>query len=208
MRITIVILLLFAFNTAEVLGQADEAMKLKKDKDNIKVYLGQVQESDMIHMKIITTVNAPVSNIAALLQDINSYPEWMTNVETTTVLKELSEHESYYYIAMSAPWPVSNRDNIVHIQMSENPASKVVTFNVNGVPDFIPEKEGFVRVKKSYGTWRITPLENGETEVASIYSSDPSGSMPLWVVRLFIVEGSYEMFVNMKELVKKEKYQH
>lgn len=78
---------------------------------------------------------------------------------------------------------------------------------MKGVPDYICEKPGIVRVLSSHGVWELTPMQNGETKILTVHSTDLSGSLPVWVFRIFVVGGIYNMFVNMKEFVKQEKYQ-
>lgn len=187
-------------------AQIEDAWVLKKDKNDIQIFIKSEEGSNVLSYKILTTINAPVSDIKAILYDIRSYPDWTPSLKTAEILTHISKDEMYYYVDVDAPWPISNRDNIIHFQMHEEPLSKTTEISVIGVPDYIDKKAGVVRVLESKGIWRLNPTANNKTEVVSIHSSDPSGSLPVWIVKIFIVNNIYKLFLNLKEEVQKEKY--
>lgn len=179
---------------------------LKKDKNNIQIFTQSVEESNVVKYKILATVDAPVADVAALLYDVESYPEWTPSLKTTEILSQITIDEMYYYIDVNAPWPISNRDNIIHFLWHEDTLTKIVKINLYGVPNYIDQKDGIVRVTRSEGSWQLRPKTKYKTEIVSIHSSDPSGKLPAWIVKIFIVNNIYNLFINLKEEVKKEKY--
>ena len=205
MKIAVAILITLFFLTEERTPPDGDAWVLKKNKNDIKVFTRQAEGSNMKEFKIIATVVVPISHLVAVLKDVESYPQWMLDVKTTKILKQVSSNEKYYYIEIDAPWPISNRDNIIHFQLQDNPSTKVVTINVAGKPDYLPKKPDVVRIPHSGGTWELRPKENGETEVLSIYSTDPGGSLPAWIINIFVVDRCYKSLINLKEFVEKEK---
>lgn len=187
-------------------GQVDDGWVLKKDKNDIQIFIKSEEGSNVLCYKILTTINAPVSNIKALLHDIKSYPDWTPSLKTAEILAQLSKDEMYYYVDVDAPWPISNRDNIIHYQQHEDQISKTVEISLTGVPNYISKVSGVVRVTQSKGMWKLTPKDKDKTEVISIHSSNPSGSLPMWVVKIFIVNNIYNLFINLKEEIKRDKY--
>lgn len=190
-----------------MIGQSLDGWLLKKDKNNIQIFIKTDKKSNVLSYKIFATVDAPVSDVAALLYDVESYPVWTPSLKTADILSRLNKDEMFYYVDVNAPWPLSNRDNIIHFQKHKDQVSNAVEIIVTGVPDYISEVRGVVRVTQSKGIWKLTPKEKNKTEVLSIHSSDPSGNIPVWIVKIFIVNNIYNIFKNLKEEVKKDKYQ-
>jgi len=180
---------------------------LEKDKDNIRIWTRDTETSNIKSFKAVTIVSASVAQLASVLNDVGAYPEWMANLESTEILKEISKNECYYYFEVEAPWPVSNRDNVVHFKLTNNYETKGFKVDVIGDADYIAEKQDIVRILKSIGTWEITPIEKGKTEVVFEYAADPGGKLPAWAINIFIVDGPFKTLSNLKEFVKQEKYQ-
>ncbi|MCF6170691.1 MAG: START domain-containing protein [Bacteroidales bacterium] len=205
MKTALVLLLsTFFLFSEENLVPADDGWVLKKDKNNIKVFTRQTAEGKMKEFRIIALLKASMTQLVATLEDVEAYPQWMSDVKSTKILRQFNPNEKYYYIEIDAPWPISNRDNIIHFQLQADTIGQVVTIKVEGMPDYIPEKKDIVRIPHSGGTWELRPKENGETEVISLYATDPGGNLPDWVINMFIVDRCYRSLINLKEFVEKK----
>lgn len=187
---------------SQIFGQASDDWTLKKDKNNIKVYTRLSEGTDIIEVKVISSIKATIPQISALLAEVETYHKWMPNVKTTKVLHKISSNELYYYIELNAPWPISNRDNIIHFHNTLDQETGIARIVVNGVADYLPENKGIVRITHSTGIWQLIPMGNDEVKVISTYLSDPSGKLPLWVIKLFVVDSIYDTFINLKKLVE------
>ena len=67
-------------------------------------------------------------------------------------------------------------------------------------------RKGIVRVKYSKVTWTVTPLHNGRFKVEYRLQMDPGGSIPAWLLNLFISKGPFESFTKLKEEIQTPKY--
>lgn len=207
MKISLTILMAFILNAEASIDIPADNWVLEKDKDNIKVWTLETETSSIKSFKAVTSINASVTQLAAVLKDIEAYPQWMSNIGTTEVLEAINENECYYYFEVEAPWPVSNRDNIVHFKLTKNYETKGFKVYVTGEADYIAENQDIVRIPKSIGTWQFIPLEEEKTEVVFEYAADPGGKLPAWVINIFIIDGPFKTLSNLKEFVKREKYQ-
>ncbi|MDH3976841.1 MAG: START domain-containing protein, partial [Deltaproteobacteria bacterium] len=133
-------------------------------------------------------------------------PRWIHTCREGRLLKRVNPQESYTYTINEAPWPVSDRDAIVLNTINQESPKGPVRINILGVPDYIPEKKGLVRVKMIKGHWLFTPLEEGMTEVVYQVHNDPGGNLPSWLVNSVVVSQPYHTMVNMRKMVDKEKY--
>jgi ribosome-associated toxin RatA of RatAB toxin-antitoxin module len=207
MKILFIIIITFiAFSSISIEKGDKDGWVLEKDKNDIKIWTLKSADSGIKTFKAVVIYDASVEQLAAVLNDVEAYPEWMSEIEKSEILREVSEYEHYYYLLVDAPWPLSNRDNIVHFKLEKEAGE--VKISVEGHADYIPEKQGIVRVLHSRGVWTIMPQENGKSKLVFEYTADPGGSIPAWAINMFIVEGPFKTLSNLKEFVKREKYQH
>jgi START domain len=187
-------------------GKAQNGWTLKKEKDGIKVYSRASDHSNFNELKVELTLPASLHALAALILDIGSYPRWSFNTERSYVLKQVSPAELYFYTEINSPWPASNRDLAVHLRIMQDAASKVMTIQADGVPDYIPPKKDIVRVPFSKEKWTVTPLDKSTIRIEYEVEIDPGASAPAWLVNSFSTKGPYETFKNLSEKIKGAKY--
>lgn len=176
---------------------------LVKNKNSIKIYSRKYTGSDIKEIKANTNVNASVASLTKLLTDVDAFPEWMPNVKSAEVLKRVSENEIYYYVEVKIPWPFSNRDNVMHIKVLDSAEKEDVSIIIESDPDYIPEKEGLVRIPKASGMWKFTPNEDGTTNVFLKYLADPGGNVPVWIINMFVADVPYKTLTRLKETITK-----
>ncbi|HEY4196075.1 MAG TPA: START domain-containing protein [Mucilaginibacter sp.] len=179
---------------------------LATDKDDIKVYTKTVPDSKIKAIKVVGIFNAAPSQLVALLMDVNNSAAWMYHTKSSTLIKQVSALELYYYSEVNMPWPIQNRDFVAHLIVSQNPQTKVISIEGPTVPGMVPQKSGVVRIKEATGRWTITPLENGQIKTEYILHVDPAGTLPSWLVNLFAAEGPVKIFKAIKVQLQKPAY--
>ncbi len=194
--------LLFAAGTAY--PQSD--WTLKADKDGIKVYTKNLDNSPYKAVKTVCTVNASISRLTAVLLDIPNAKDWVYSTKSCTVLKQYSPTELFYYSELDIPWPVSNRDFIVKLIVSQDAATRAVTVLGENLPSYLPENKNIVRIQQSYSKWLITPVQKGQVQIEYVLQVDPGGNIPAWLINLFATKGPLESFQKLRSQVKKSIY--
>lgn len=182
-------------------GLCQPACELKISKDSIVVYTCKSTDSKLKSIKANFTINTKLSVLAAHLLDVTDYVKWQYNVKHTEVIQKISESEMIYHSEVEAPWPLSNREVVMHLKITQDPISKVVIFETISVPGYIPENDDLVRVKRSHAKWIITPIGSNELKVDYSFEADPGGSVPSWIINLSIAEGPYQTFRNIKKRI-------
>jgi len=190
------------------LAYAQTAWKLKAEDEGIKVYMSPVSDSKFKAIKVECELKATLSQVVKILLDIRACPEWLYHTKSCTLVKQVSPSELYYYSEINIPWPAQNRDFVAHLDVHQNPETKVVTVDGPAVPGFVPEKEGLVRVQSSKGLWIITPTKRGTVKVVYTLQVDPGGNIPAWLVNLFAAEGPMKSFKALKLQLKKPAYRN
>ena len=199
--ITGLITLLFSSRT---FSQSDWI--LKQDKDGIKVYTKDLENSSFKAVKTVCIIDASLTKLTAVLLDINSSKDWVYATKSCTVIKQASPSELFYYSEVTVPWPVNNRDFIVRLKVSQDAKTKVVTVEGENKPTLLPEKKNIVRIQQCYSKWIIVPQTNGQVKIEYVLQVDPGGMVPAWLINLFATKGPFESFKNLRLQVKKPAY--
>ncbi|WP_090101888.1 START domain-containing protein [Chitinophaga sp. CF118] len=181
--------------------------KLKQNKDGIEIYTKSVETSNLKAIRVHCALPVTLSQLVTVIMDVNTAVDWVYSTKSSSLLKKVSAAELYYYSEVSLPWPISNRDFVAHLKVTQDPHSKVVTIDGPVVDNYVAEKKDIVRVKSSYGRWVLTPQKNG-VKIEYTLETDPGGSLPAWLVNLFVAKGPHETFKKLKEQLKKAEYKN
>lgn len=199
-------LLLMITCLAGLCGQGQVNWQLAKVQDGIKVFLKNAEGSGIKMMHVECDVEARQEAVLALLLDIPASDKWIPQTKIIRYLRRPSVMECYYYSELRLPWPASNRDYVVHIKASQQPATKMIVIDANVVGGEVPEKEGIVRVHHSTVKWLLYPTQNGHTRLIYELFTDPGGSLPGPVVNYFAKQAVIDSVKKMRELVKQPPY--
>lgn len=186
--------------------QAQKDWTLKLDKENIKVYTKTQEHSNLKAIRVSCELNTTLTKLTAVVLDANAGAEWVYSTKSSTLLRQISPSELIYHSEVSLPWPFSNRDFVAHLIAKQDAATRVVTIDGPVDPHYIPEKKGIVRVAKSFGRWVITPKAANLVHLDYTLETDPGGSIPAWLVNLFVTKGPFETFKKLKDQLNKPKY--
>jgi hypothetical protein len=185
---------------------AQSVWELRTEKKDIKVYTRTFPDSKFKAIKVELILQTTLSRLVTVLLDVNTATDWVYATKSATVLKQLSPSEVIYYSEVRLPWPLSNRDFIVHLVTSQDTHTRVVTIQGPTINNYIPEKKDIVRVKQSEGHWILTPMDNGHIRVEYTLRTDPGGDIPAWLFNLFVTKGPLESFDNLKTQLNKPEY--
>jgi hypothetical protein len=142
-----------------------------------------------------------------LLSEVENYPKWGYKVLDSKELKRVSDTETYYYSKLDFPWPLDDRDIIVHSKMEQDPITRRITATSISSPDYLPGNKGVVRMRNAHTTWTLLPGPGGWTYVEYYIYSDPGGSLPDWLVNMALDVGPRETIKSIRNFVQQEKYQ-
>jgi hypothetical protein len=128
----------------------------------------------------------------ALVGDVVHYPGFMPPTEAAQMLSQ-SGHAGHYYIVIDPP-VVHRRDYCVAIDIVRLRDGRLQS-RFRGAKDACPdEKAGLVRMSRVEGSWTLTPLPDGTTQVVYDAITDPSGTIPTWMVNRSAGSSVRDMF--------------
>ena len=185
-----------------------EKWELIKNSNNIKIFTRKIDNSDIKEVKAIIHVDASLSTIVSVLKDVKGYKDWVYECEDSKILKEINKFEDYYYTKTDAPWPVGDRDAVVHNKISQNKKTKVITSisqSINGIKEKIP---GLVRVKEIYTEWKLIPQQDGTVYIIYKMHINPGGDIPSYLMNKTLSIGPYKTLSRFKEKLKEPRHKN
>ena len=200
------LLILFILPLTYFSGFAQGSWNLKKDKEGIKIFSRTSEHSKINELGADFSMQATLSELAAVMLDVDNHVQWVCATQSSRLLKKISDSELYFYTEMNSPWPLSNRDLIVHLVITQDPVSKIMTIKATNVPGYLPENKSIVRVPLSKAVWTVTPVNNKTLNIHYLVEVDPGGTVPAWLINMFATKCPFESFKNLRMQIKHEKY--
>lgn len=190
--------IIFAFISFVSIGQ--EKWELEKDSKGIKVYTRPVKGSDVKEFKAYTYINASPERLLKIINDANGFKDWIDKVDYSKLVSKPASNIFIVYLQLGMPIGVTDRDLVLKnvVKKLKGGGYKI---EVTSAYDKYPEQEDFIRIKKAYGYWILKP-EKEKTKIIYQFYSDPAGSLPTWIVNMFLVDGPYNTLTALKEKIE------
>lgn len=182
---------------------AQPECNLRKDQEGIKVYACDSKLSKLRSIKAVFTLEATLEDLISVILDVDNYHNWQYNTTHAHVVKMISDTELIYYSEVEAPWPINNRDMVVHLSIQKDVSPQSLIVSTHSIPDYIPLKKGIVRVPMSQGQWIVKPIGDSLVSVEYTMLINPGGSVPVWLVNLVVVEAPYKSFKDFKKRISR-----
>lgn len=189
-----------AMTIVKINSLAQLSCELKKNKDNIKIFSCKIKESEFNAIKAEFEVNATLKQYKSIVLDVDNYKEWHYKEVNQKIIKKVSPTEFIYYSEVTAPFPVSNRDLILHLKLEQDSITNILTVSSNSIANYLPLVDNCVRVPKSNSKLTITPIAESKLKIEYFIEIDPGGLIPAWVANSFSTQAPYETF---KKLIEK-----
>lgn len=200
-------LLLLAASSA--LAQ-DWTLVREDSRRDITVY-ERARPDGYLEFRGVTHVSSRLSAFVALLQDYEAMPDWLYRTREISQIERVSDTEGYSYSINAMPWPLRDRDIVLHTRMEQDPESHVLTTRAVGVPDYRPEDERYVRMPVIESSWTFSPLPDGRVQIEFRGFADPGGGVSSGVLarfqEMFIAQAPYRTLRGLRDVIGEAKYQ-
>jgi hypothetical protein len=177
------------------------AWQLVHDSGGVRVERRDYAGSALQEIRGTTRVRATLNAVMALLKDAPFNARWVYRSGGARILEEHGFHQAYVYGVVDAPWPMSDRDTVVRFDYRQDPQTRVIRIDIINFPDFIPAREGLVRVPDFGGFWQLRPEPDGRVEVTYQVYGDPGGFIPVWLANQAAAVSVTRTLVNMEAAV-------
>ncbi|MFC2086328.1 START domain-containing protein, partial [Bacteroidota bacterium] len=162
------------------------------------------ENSALKELKLSTIIKSTLTATVSTITNIDSFPKWAYLCVETSVVRVVSEVEFYYYYVSDTPWPMTDRDIVIHMNISQDSTSGIVTIDTEKYNGFIAERKKYIRIKSMKGKWVLTPLKNGLIQLEYYISMDPGGIIPAFLVNYGMIIGPINSIASLVERVEKK----
>src|SRR5688572_17671838 len=132
-------ILLISLFTGTVFGQYN--WKLEKDQNGIKVYYSDKPNSVFKAIKVDCTFTGNYNDLISILTDVSQFNKWIYHSKSTKLLKQYSAYDIIYHTETEMPWPMTNRDAVIHLRINTDSLPKFLTITGSSEPDLVPRSE-------------------------------------------------------------------
>lgn len=177
------------------------------DKREIRTWAKQEDGKRIRSFKIDAVVDSSIEAIGRLHTDMENMPRWYWETLESKMLKQVSKTEYYYYMRFNAPLGLPDRDGAFHAVIEPYSAKRgYMLLRVNAVPDYIPARQGIVRVISQDFVVKLTPQGKNRTRFESEGYVDPGGMAPAWTVNFVQRRVPYLIMVSMMRMLQSKEY--
>lgn len=187
--------------------------RLARDDKGIRIFSRKIAGSDFEAFKAITVLDAPLSNVMAVMADPKSCVEWVHGCVHSEGLDRQSFNNRSAYSVNDLPWPAQDRDYVLHIRThTETGASEseppTVVMALSAVPGQRRESSGKVRVEHSDTLYRFYDNGDGRTHMTWIQHTEPNGALPSWLVNSLAIDIPFNSMRSLETLANEPRYRH
>ncbi|MBP7736412.1 MAG: hypothetical protein KA369_10610 [Spirochaetes bacterium] len=190
--------------------QTEEWVKVKEGK-GIVSYGKPGSKNPVKTVYAVGIVNASVPVIESLLRDVechNKYVHMVSEAKKIDLPGKRNTIDLFYeYCRLGMPWPAWDRDAIGSAQFLYNKASGELRVIIKGVKaDDVKPNPKTIRMPVTNLSFKLVPKGPQETEVTYAIEADPAIALAPFILDMLFKTLAYNTIVNMREMVKQEKY--
>lgn len=148
-------------------------------------------------------IDGKIADIVAILRNVEGAKNWVPNLVERSYVENISDREAVLYDVSDLPWPVTDREMVVHHKLSMGDDNKSLVLNFKSVshPNK-PKNEKYVRAIIYKGQIDFIP-KGDKTFVRITIQVDPMGVIPKFVVNLVQVNMPYEFLMALNKYASK-----
>ena len=203
----IAIVILMALFQTMVYGQ-EQSWRCVRDTKGVAVFSKKSTTTGIRIIKIDTKIKTSLSSLVAIIKDPANHKDWVCLNKYASFLQVDNPFHWVYYAQTDSPWPVVDRDLVVEGHLRQNPKTLEIEIDAEALPDFIPPKQGYIRIPYSKSKWILTPEPGGWVHVQFMVEINVGGSIPKWLSNLTAAKGPYESIIAFRNQLKKAQYKN
>ncbi|MEW6077750.1 MAG: hypothetical protein AB1724_08065 [Thermodesulfobacteriota bacterium] len=191
----------------------DGPWDLLLEKHDIRVYARPVPDSTLREYRAEILLDAGISCVSAVLDDIPAAVEWFPFCLSAGVIDDLPDGRKIIMNIADFPWPFQDRYAVFSSRkMADNSRKQiVVAFGIDDVSgarsiDDRADTRDMIRLPFMRGQWTLAAIDGEKTQVVYTICADAGGSIPLWLIKTFFEDTPYKTLENLRKMVKKPKY--
>lgn len=178
-------------------------------KDGITVAKQRVEGSSLLRFRGTGVIRTDIVTLLFNIQDVKNHYKWMGKMYGQKMIERPSDYEAIYYAAMKAPWPIFDRDYVIHVRLKPNLEKQFLVLVAKETKHSkYPVYSNKVRMPLARFSWYLKPLKQDGglyTWVNMTFRIDPGGLLPNWAINFVTKKFAYLMIKRLRREVKKNK---
>ena len=197
MRLSIACMVLLVIFPIASQGQA--GWKLKREKNGISIYVREQADSPLKEYKARAVIAHPIHRVYEFLSDLERHPEWVFRCTGLTIIEGQGGQKVRYHTSYDIPWPMKDRDLTVEAVITHDAGGKKIEILSEDIMLDYPVELGVIRMP-GYREWVILEeIDSMNTYFFAEGFVDPGGTVPPWLVNMFLVDGIYDSVIKTRE---------
>lgn len=176
-----------------------QSWEFAKEKEGIRIYTMKAEDKPLKAYKGVAEINAPAEKVFALIENVNNTDWWDKNLSQIKVLGYEKNRFARYYLVFDLPWPVSDRELFVDAQVTIDPETGTRKITAEPLRVNTPPAKERIRINEYRQIWTVRPVSLNRTQVTLEGYVNPGGSLPAWIINLFIVDAPMNSIGEIKK---------
>ena len=191
--------------TADFLALApiENQWKLVNEEDDFKVYTRESTFSPIHEIKILYTATSTLDKVSITLDNVPNYKNWVYKCVDSKRVSIKNKDDFHYYILTDFPFPLSDRDLVIHTQQTMWPNGKGYSSVSKLFPSEYNKSEDRVRMAYFESKWEVVKVNSTTISIDYRVVADPAGDIPSWLVNMAITKGPVETMRKFKTMIEK-----
>jgi hypothetical protein len=196
-------ILIIFLNFLEVfICQGPSDWKLKRDRNQIIIYVREQAGSPLKEYRATATIRSPVAKVFKFIMDLERRPEWVFRCTGLTIIDRPEENHIRFHTTYDVPWPMKDRDLTAETIITMHEGGRRMEMLTQHVQLDYPSAGDVVRMP-DYREWvMLEEVDSLQTLFETEGYADFGGSIPPWLVNMFLVDGLYDSVIKMRERVE------
>jgi hypothetical protein len=181
--------------------------RLVTDRDGVRVFMAHNDDSAIKTFRGEAVI--PMSDFRSIGNQVNDYEfiaSWMHMISSISELGRDSDTDRQIWVTTRLPWPVSNRDAALDLELRQDPDTGTVIIAYEANNTLMEPQSGYVRMPALKGMLRFTPLKPGEVHLTFEVVLDPGGYIPAWIANLILRDIPYFSLRRYQRVSDQERY--
>ena len=171
----------------------------------VEVARKSMPDSSLFAFRGEADVDVPIGVLAEVLWRDGLGVEWVDLMILSERVELLDDNNKVVHQGYELPWPISNRDYVMHESATFDPATKTFTLQFKSIEhSAMPDQDGFVRAQAYRTFWRLQANDTpGSTHVEVEVYTDPMGLLPAWLINMIQKDWPSTTITNLTKRAKK-----
>lgn len=193
--------------SVSMLYAGEPEWRLVTDRDGVRVFMAHNDDSAIKTFRGEAVI--PMSDFRAIGNQVDDYEfiaSWMHMISSISEIDRDSDIDRQIWVTTRLPWPVSNRDAALDLELRQEPETGAVIVAYEANDALMEPQSGYVRMPALKGMLRFTPLQPGEVHVTFEVVLDPGGYIPAWIANLILRDIPYFSLRRFQRVSDQERF--